>query len=252
MPFAAGHHVVLLVVDLRPGISKQEQIRYYETLTTMSEPCLHKAHAILAWLLNNEIVDEDFLMRPPLDRTNASIRQPIGSNLCGWYIMTYLEMEVAMLTGHGPAAIGWPEEAMQAWHARMQKFMPQLQKEIDMKKKEVTNGIALLEKYGQKVMQERKKTYDLACNKMKKGEALTSLQIEAMAIVNENSKLQISDLPAEYHKAIEKLQHYEVGVCSRCRFQSGCLSCSIEKCTAYWMRREGKRLGRSICAEYML
>ena len=76
MPFAAGHHIVLLVVDLRPGISKQEQIRYYETLTTMSEPCLHKAHAILAWLLNNEIVDEDFLMRPPLDRTNASIRQP--------------------------------------------------------------------------------------------------------------------------------------------------------------------------------
>ena len=40
MPFAAGHHIVLLVVDLRPGISKQEQIRYYETLTTMSEPCL--------------------------------------------------------------------------------------------------------------------------------------------------------------------------------------------------------------------
>ena len=132
-----------------------------------------------------------------------------------------------MLTGHGPAAIGWPEEAMQAWHARMQKFMPQ---EIDMKKKDVANGIALL-----------------ACNKMKKGEALTSLQIEAMAIVNENSKLQISDLPAEYHKAIEKLKHYEVGVCSRRRFQSGCLSCSIEKRTAYWVRREGKRLGRSIC-----
>ena len=114
--------------------------------------------------------------------------------------------------------------------------MPQLQKEIDMKKKDVANGIALLEK----------------CNKMKKGEALTSLQIEAMAIVNENSKLQISDLPAEYHKAIEKLKHYEVGVCSRCRFQSGCLSCSIEKCTAYWMRREGNRLEGSICAEYML
>ena len=112
-------------------------------------------------------------------------------------------------------------------------------------------SIVLLEKYGQKVMQERKKTYR-ACKKMKKGEALTSLQIEAMAIVNENSKLQISDLPAEYQKAIEKLKHYEVGVCSRCRFQSGCLSCSIEKCTAYWMRREGKRLGRSICAEYML
>ena len=104
----------------------------------------------------------------------------------------------------------------------------------------------------QKVMQERKKTYDLACKKMKKGEALTSLQIEAMAIVNENSKLQISDLPAEYHKAIAKLKQYEVGVCSRCRFQSGCLSCSIEKCTGYWMRREGKRLGRSTCAEYML
>ena len=61
------------------------------------------------------------------------------------------------------------------------------------------HGIVLLEKYAQKVMQERKKTYDLACNKMKKGEALTSLQIEAMAIVNENSKLQISDLPAEHH-----------------------------------------------------
>ena len=52
-----------------------------------------------------------------------------------------------MLTGHGPAAIGWPEEAMQAWRARMQKFMPQLQKETDMKKNDVANGIVLLEKY---------------------------------------------------------------------------------------------------------
>ncbi|CAJ1402903.1 unnamed protein product [Effrenium voratum] len=56
---------------------------------------------------------------------------------------------------------------MQAWRARMQKFMPQLQKETDMKKN------------------------------------------DAMAIVNENSKLQISDLPAEYHKAIAKLKQYE-------------------------------------------
>ena len=172
-----------------------EADQYYETLTTMSEPCLHKARATLAWLLNNEILDEDFLIRPPLQRANASIRQPVGSNLCGWLYHDIL--------GNGGCH---EEERCCEWHCSI-----------------------LLVKYGQKAMQERKKTYDLACNKMMKGETVTSLQIEAMAIVNENSKLQISDLPAEYHKAIARLTQYEVGVRSRCRFQSCCLPCSIEK-----------------------
>ena len=56
MLFGAGYHIVLLVVGLRPGICKQKQIRYSETLTAMSEPCLRKAHAFVAWLLNNKIL----------------------------------------------------------------------------------------------------------------------------------------------------------------------------------------------------
>ena len=131
MTFAAGYHIALLVVDLRPGISKREQIRYYETLTTMSEPCLHKAHAI---------VDEDFLMRPPLDRTNASIRQPIGSNLCGWYVMTYLEMEVAMLTGQDTLPLGGLKGPCKLGVPGFRNSCP-MQKEIDMKKKDVDCSI---------------------------------------------------------------------------------------------------------------
>ena len=68
-----------------------------------------------------------------------------------------------------------PDEAMQAWR---EIHAPVPEGDRYLKKKDVANGIVLLEKHGQKVMQERKKTYDLACNKTKKGEALTSLQIE--------------------------------------------------------------------------
>ena len=35
-------------------------------------------------------------------------------------------------------------------------------------------------------------------------------------------------------------------IASEYRYSSGCMDCNVWKCTAYWMRREGKRLGRKI------
>ena len=74
--------------------------------------------------------------------------------------MTHLEM-----VGHGHASLACQGAEIHGSVA-----------EGDRHEEERSKTIVILEKYGQKVMQERKKTYDLACNKMKKGEALTSSQ----------------------------------------------------------------------------
>ena len=60
----------------------------------------------------------------------------------------------------------------------------------------------------------------------------------------------MDELQEDYRKAMCKIHVGEVGVCSKCRYESGCLACDPIKCIAYWVRREGKRLGRAIADEY--
>ena len=44
--------------------------------------------------------------------------------------------------------------------------------------------------------------------------------------------------------------HQEVGVCSKCRHQSGCFKCDRWKCTRYWMRPMHKKSSKPISKEY--
>ena len=90
----------------------------------------------------------------------------------------------------------------------------------------------------------------IAKSRLDKGQELNELQKEAIRFLHEKDCLKEEELPDEYHAAIHKINMSGIGVCSRCRNSSGCLSCDAFKCTRYWMRREHKRTGKVIDAKY--
>ena len=94
--------------------------------------------------------------------------------------------------------------------------------------------------------------HQLAKSRVKKNEELTSLMRQAVECLGEKKAIQIDELPHEYHVQRAKIAARGVGICSSCRFQSGCLRCDEAKCLAYWMRREHKRAGRPIDAKYQM
>ena len=71
-----------------------------------------------------------------------------------------------------------------------------------------------------------------------------------MVALSHLGRIKIDELPSGYTMAMHKIQTVGAGICSRCRFMSGCLACDPHKCTSYWMRRESARLGRPIDDEY--
>ena len=62
-------------------------------------------------------------------------------------------------------------------------------------------------------------------------------------------KFSLSSLSSEAKKAIELLKASEVGICSRCRYASGCLSCSVPHAQRYYLRKEAAKLGLRLTVE---
>ena len=63
-------------------------------------------------------------------------------------------------------------------------------------------------------------------------------------ILHEKDCLKEEDLPDEYRDAIHKISKSGIGVCSRCRNSSGCLSCDAFKCIRYCMRKQHKKTAK--------
>ena len=204
----------------------------------------------MASLLSLGIIDEKFLDRPSLERNNGVVRQKKGSNQCGVFVLAYMEQEVAEAMGYGPAAIGWPWVAAQNWITKMQKMGEQVEIERGKRITAMREQDEKAKKNGEKMRLEREKVAELAGKMMAEHKKLNKMQEDAWKLVNEGGALRVDELPAAYLKAKTKIELDGIGVCGKCRYSSG--GCNVWKCTAYWMRREGKRLGRKIPYEYTL
>ena len=106
--------------------------------------------------------------------------------------------------------------------------------------------------HGEKMRLEREKMAALAEKMKAENKKMTKIQEDAWKLVNEGGALRVDELPSAYLKAKAKIELDGMGVCGKCRYSSGCMECNVWKCTAYWMRKEGKRLGRKIPHEYTL
>ena len=103
-PLAAGGHWSLLAIS-----KDTKQIRYYDSLAgsdekadigllheiqNMPERCLAMAEKLLGIMLDEGCIKDELLHRPALVRENQKCRQPWGSNLCGQFVLAYIEQEV--------------------------------------------------------------------------------------------------------------------------------------------------------------
>ena len=70
-----------------------------------------------------------------------------------------------------------------------------------------------------------------------KGQASQAAAAIAVGL-DEGHSLGLADLSDAAKDAINKVVLKGLRVCSRCNYQSGCLSCCVEKAEAYWLKKE--------------
>ena len=160
------------------------------------------------------------------------------------------EQDVADAMGYGPAGIGWPWVAAQNWIGKMRKLGQQLDIERENRIKAMREQDEKDQKLGEKMKQEREKMAALAEKMKAENKKMTKIQEDAWKLVNEGGALRVGELPSAYLKAKAEIELGGIGVCSKCRYSSGCMDCNVWKRTACWMRREGKRLGRKIHMQF--
>ena len=103
-----------------------------------------------------------------------------------------------------------------------------------------------------KMTKEREELAKVAEKELAKGNTINELQALAHKVVHESHCIQENELPDAYWTALDKIVHSGVGICSKCRYQSGCLACDENKLSGYFMRQEHKRTGRPIEHKYTL
>ena len=75
---------------------------------------------------------------------------------------------------------------------------------------------------------------------------LNEIQKESITFLKDGGTIEEHELGEDYKADILRISLNEVGVCSKCRHQSGCYKCDQWKCLRYFMRQMHKRSGRAI------
>ena len=216
IPINANLHWTLLVVF------NGNQVSYIDTLKNESKECKRRAEVLAKIILGDEIT---------LVRRNQVYQD---GNQCGYYVISYMEQSAAR-KDHGPASTGWPEENQKQWKMRYEKLHKQILSEHDKLQKEKQEQ----EKKSQQIKEQEEKKIKRAeetINKIKDHEskayiaaqeALTSgSQYFKKEMLSENAQIRILKASAG------------IGICSKCRWQSGCLECSGQHAFKYHMGKE--------------
>jgi hypothetical protein len=216
VPVCRDQHWALLV--LRKG-SAGLRVRWKDSLTKESAHCRTEGQQLL------QLLEPTCSVLP--ERSNGAL-QLKGSAACGFYVAHWVEQEVRHLAGETLCSMGWPSGA--AVQHKMAGLIKALQEEetkhfIELKKKEEKATL---------------KTSKSAVGKMKSAASTTALKdlasMCAPAVVGEKKAKDMEDLLPEYQAAVLKVKHEGEGVCSKCRWRSGCLSCSWEKTLKHYLK----------------
>ena len=66
----------------------------------------------------------------------------------------------------------------------------------------------------------------------------------------ENKPFGEEDLSHEAKKELQRIKDEgHIGICSKCRWRSGCLNCSFEKALRYHLKKEALRAGKAVAGE---
>ena len=227
LPIGASDHWVLLVAE--KDTAEQEKSftwRFYDSLENLSEGMT------MALMLIGSLVDPEFKL--PEKRCNSVI-QAFGLNECGFYTLSFIEQELRLARGE------WlnhhSSELQKVWKQRLIKASEHMSKELGLKEK----ANEALQKKTEAMLaeaQKRKEAAEKALATMKSLE--TAAAKAAQESIKKNSiRFTWEDLSPEAVLKVLALEH-SAGVCSRCRWQSGCLSCEPQKALNYWVCSEAR------------
>ena len=149
--------------------------------------------------------------------------------------MSFIEQEMRLARGE------WlnhhSSELQKVWKQRLIKASEHMSKELGLKEK----ANEALQKKTEAMLaeaQKRKEAAEKALATMKSLE--TAAAKAAQESIKKNSiRFTWEDLSPEAESKVLALEH-SAGVCSRCRWQSGCLSCEPQKALNYWVCSEAR------------
>ena len=215
-------HWSLLTV-LQTG--KQAEVAYFDSLSVVDEGNLQLAAFIL------KEIRED--LKTELKPVNHA-KQPEGTAVCGCFALFWVEQKCRQVKGETPCSMGWPSS--KTWSERVKKLMKALgDLQISLK--------ADAEKQAEKESKIAAKAKALAAKalKSKKGKE-TAAELEAAAAKTfeaiPKSKPCLENLSESSQKHIMLMKLTGKGICSKCRWSSGCFMCSEDKALTYFLKKE--------------
>ncbi len=184
-----------------------------------------------AQILLGSLLDSAFTLP---DRANSAV-QPEGSNLCGWYCLSYAEQEARLMRKE------WlrmhASEMAPIWKERLLKLSTHLKKELGLREKELAQAAAKAQtalKEAEKRAEANKKALE-AMKDLSSAAAKTAQQ----ALKKNTLRHTWEDLSKEALAKIAALEH-SPKICARCRWQSSCLSCDPYKALRYYVNSEAR------------
>ena len=215
-------HWTLLSIDIQDG--EVREIRFRDSFG----PEAKEARANAQFLLNEALG----LDRPLPPRLPTVFQK--GAT-CGFWITSFQEEEVREHLGQGWHACGPHAANVESWKVRLQKVSVQLKLELNKLKQEETKAKQKAAAAEEKLKQSKKYETEQAQKKIRDAE-LVQLALE---LAERNRSFQVSDLSVGSYGMV-KAAGLKAGICSRCRWQSGCLSCDESKAFAYYKRLEDR------------
>ena len=177
-----------------------------------------------------EILDLEFVA----ETCNKAL-QPPGTAVCGCYVLHWMEQTCRKLLLNEPGcSIGWPKSA--DWAARVLKLVEMMQKEQGKLQKEADEAKLKMFASAAKL-----KAAEVAADgAAKKDKMLQDLKADADSMGSKipAGKPCLENLSPAAQNAVFKAS-LGGGVCSKCRWRSGCMECHKEKALFHWLKVEG-------------
>jgi hypothetical protein len=220
VPIHSGGHWTLLVV-IFDGEARVSSYRYYETLDKVKPCCMQFAQKILQLF--------DLQVQLPLSRSNVCAQT--GSS-CGYWILYYSYEEARESLGEGRGGGSWPTEGVKSFKKQFLMFISNLRQELEKFSNEQKSS---LEK-SSKVEAGIQKKISPSALKAKLDLLDAELSAKAQELIL-HDPLYEQGLSSENILHLQSLQRHSPGVCSRCRWSHGCLSCDWRKARIFYLKK---------------
>jgi len=217
---AAANHWTLLVV-----LKDVKEAHYFDSLAEESLCNRLQAEALL----------KEFSPALEMSARRNGAMQPSGSSTCGCFVLHWMEQTCrTLLLNESPCSLGWPdpkviaERVLKVCKAIVQE---KAASEADAEKA-VIKDLKKLEK-----LKHHEAVSTKAAAGAKKAEELKIAAEGAFKKVPSTKPCRENLSPAA-QAALKIVEDTGTGLCSKCRFESGCFMCHPDKALQYWLKKE--------------